>query len=295
MRAIPRKHFDRGAAGFILALMFVWPALAAAETTSIPDFSGAWARLTFGFERPESGPGPVGHLSGRTFEGNYDNPNLKPEAAAVVKQRGEMLERGVDYPYPSLNCLPMVSPYIFRVQELQVLQKKDEVVFLFMQDHQVRRVRLNTQHRAKITPSWYGDSVGHYEGYTLVVDTVGFKLGPAPVVDEESGAPFSEALHVVEHYRLIDYEAARVAQEKNIRDAGGVVTEQAAFIDENYKGKGLQIQFTVDDKNVFNAPWSAAVTLRRAGGWVENVCAENTHEYYHNGFTKIPQADKPDF
>jgi hypothetical protein len=68
-----------------------------------------------------------------------------------------------------------------------------------------------------------------------VVDSVGFKLGPAPVVDEESGAPFSEALHVVERYRLIDYDAAKAAQEKNIRDAGGVITEQAAFVDEAYR------------------------------------------------------------
>jgi hypothetical protein len=109
------------------------------------------------------------------------------------------------------------------------------------------------------------------------------------------GSPFSEALHVVERYRLIDYEAAKAAQARNIRDAGPVATEQAAFVDENYKGKGLQIEFTVEDKNVFNTPWSAGVTFRRAGGWVENVCAENTNEYYNNGSTKIPQADKPDF
>jgi hypothetical protein len=69
--------------------------------------------LTFGFERPQSGPGLVGHLSGRIFgEGNYNNPNLNPAAAAVVKQRAEMLQRGVDYPYPSLNCLPMVALHL---------------------------------------------------------------------------------------------------------------------------------------------------------------------------------------
>jgi len=145
-----------------------------------------------------------------------------------------------------------------------------------------------------VTPSWYGDSIGHYEGDTLVVDTVGVKLGPAPIVDMY-GAPFSDALHVVERYRLVDYETAKAAQERNIRDAGPVETQQAAYIDEGYRGKGLQIQFTVDDKKVFNTPWSAAVTFRRAGGWVENVCAENTQEYYNNGSTKIPQAGKPDF
>jgi hypothetical protein len=265
------------------------------SAASIPDMAGAWSRLTFGFEEPASGPGPIGRYNNQpNTGGNFNNPILTPSGAAVVKQRGEMLRGGVDYPNPSLQCLPMVSPYIFRVQEFQVLQKKDEIVFLFMQDHQIRRVRLNQQHPAHVTPSWYGDSVGHYEGSMLVVDTIGFKLGPAPIVDMY-GSPFSEALHVIERYRLIDYEAAKTAQERNIRDAGPVATEQAAAVDESYRGKGLQVQFTVEDKNVFKTPWSAGATFRRAAGWVENVCAENMNEYYNNGTTKVPQANRPDF
>ena len=259
------------------------------------DMSGAWSRLTFGFEPPASGPGPIGRYNNQSNAGgNFNNPILKPGAAAIVKQRSEMLRRGEDYPNPSLNCYPMASPYIFRVQEMQVIQKKDEVIFLFMQDHQVRRVKLNAQHPTKVTPSWYGDSIGHYEGDTLVVDTIGYKLGPFPLADQ-FGSPFSEALHVVERYRMIDYEVAKALQERNIREQGAVATEQAAFVDENYKGKGLRIEFTVEDPKVFNTPWSASVTWRKAGGWVENVCAENINEYYINGVTKVPQADKPDF
>jgi hypothetical protein len=270
------------------------PALSA-DSAAPMDMSGAWSRLTFGFEPPASGPGPIGRYNNQpNVGGNFNNPNLKPSAAAKVKERGEMLRRGEDYPNPSLNCYPMASPYIFRVQEMSVIQKKDEVIFLFMQDHQVRRVKLNAQHPAKITPSWYGDSIGHYEGSTLIVDTVGYKLGPFPLADQ-FGSPFSEALHVVERYSMVDYEVAKALQERNIRNEGPVATEQAAFVDENYKGKGLRIEFTVEDPNVFNKPWSASVTWRRAGGWVENVCAENTNEYYNKGSTKVPQADKPDF
>jgi hypothetical protein len=260
-----------------------------------PDLSGMWARLTFGFERPAKGPGPIGRYNNQpNAGGNFNNPILQPEAAAVVKKRSETLRRGEDYPNPSLNCWPMVSPYIFRVQEMQVLQKKDEVLFLFMQDHQVRRVRLNGQHPDNVTPSWRGDSIGHYEGDTLVVDTVGVKAIPEPVLDMY-GSPFSEGLHVTERYRLVDYETAKAAQQGNIRDAGPVATEQAAAVDENYKGKGLQIEFTVEDKKVFKTAWSAAATWRRAAGWVENVCAENTHEYYNGGSTMIPQTARPDF
>jgi hypothetical protein len=283
-------------ASFACALVAGLPI--AGKAADVPDMSAAWSRLTFGFEQPASGPGPIGRYNNQANTGgNFNNPILTPSAAAIVKQRSEMLRSGVDYPNPSLNCYPMVSPYIFRVQEFQLIQKKDEVVLLFMQDHQVRRVRLNAQHPAKLTPSWYGDSVGHYEGDTLVVDTVGYKPGPVPVLDMY-GAPFTEALHVVERYRLVDYAVAKAAQDKNIRDAGPVATEQAAFVDENYKGKGLQVQFTIEDKNVFKTPWSAVVTMRKAGGWVENVCAENINEYYLSGAnrtTKIPEAVRPDF
>jgi len=280
--------------GFLCGSALIFPIVAARAADETPDLSGYWARLTFTFELPAAGQGPIGRLNRRANTGNYSSPLLTPRGAAVVKERTEMLLGGEAYPNPSLDCWPMVSPYVFRIQEFQVVQKKDEILFLFMQDHQVRRIRLNAEHPAQVVPSWYGDSVGHYEGDTLVVDTVGHKTGPFPIVDMYA-SPFSEALHVVERYRLIPYEDAKAAQEKNIRDSGPVLTEQAATVDENYRGKGLQITFTVEDKNVFTAPWSAAVTMRKAGGWVENVCAENPNEYYNNGIAPVPLAAKPDF
>ena len=77
---------------------------------------------------------------------------------------------------------------------------------------------------------------------------------------------------------------------------GVMFAHQAAAIDPDYKGKGLQVQFTVEDKTYFTMPWSGAATYRKAGSeWVENVCAENTHEYYSGTETQVPQADKPDF
>ncbi len=269
-------------------------ASAAWAADATPDFSGYWARKTFAFELPASGQGPIGRFGRRANTGNYNSPLLTPNGAKVVKERTDMLLGGEAYPNPSLDCWPMVAPYVFRVQEFQVIQRKDEIVFIFMQDHQVRRVRLNAAHPAQTTPSWQGDSVGHFEGDTLVVDTIGHKTGPFPIIDMYA-SPFSEALHVVERYRLISYEEAKEAQEKNIRDSGPVATEQAAFVDESYRGSGLEIQFTVEDKNIFTAPWSAKVTLRKAGGWVENVCAENPFEYYNNRLSPVPLANKPDF
>jgi hypothetical protein len=74
---------------------------------------------------------------------------------------------------------------------------------------------MNQPHAAQVLPSWYGDSVGHYEGDTLVIDTVGIKIGVAMI--DWYGTPHTQALHVVERYRLIDYEAAKEAQERALR------------------------------------------------------------------------------
>ena len=50
---------------------------------------------------------------------------------------------------------------------------------------------MNQPHPTQVTPSWYGDSVGHYEGDTLVIDTVGVKIGPFSMVDMY-GTPYTE-------------------------------------------------------------------------------------------------------
>ena len=65
-----------------------------------------------------------------------------------------------------------------------------------------------------MAPSWYGDSVGHYEGETLVVDTVGIKADRPLAMVDWFGTPYTELLHVVERYQLIDYQAALKAQER---------------------------------------------------------------------------------
>jgi len=151
---------------------------------------------------------------------------------------------------------------------------------------------MNRQHPEKITPSWYGDSVGHYEGDTLVIDTVGMKVGPYSMVDWY-GTPHSEALHVVERYRMVDYAAAkegfeRDAKEMNVPDGMPVA---------NAEGKYLQLQFTVEDKNTFTMPWSATMTYRYAGDatdWGELTCAEDIR-WYPGKDADLPQAAKPDF
>jgi hypothetical protein len=135
-----------------------------------------------------------------------------------------------------------------------------------------------------------GDSVGHYEGDTLVIDTIGIKVGRVSMVDRY-GTPHSEALHLVERYRLIDVAEAKAAMEAHQRRAGFA---GAAPFDPNYKG--LRLEYTVEDPNVFTTPWSALITYRRtAQPWAEQVCAENIVEYWPGMNIGVPKADKPDF
>ena len=254
-----------------------------------------------GWSSPILGPGPVRTVrlrvdgSAQYNLGDEKSPILKPAAAAAVKIRNDMQIAGKDQPTPSIHCLPMIAPYVFPVQQMQMMQTKDEILILVhagssnppCEAERVAPRESQTQLVWRFT--------GHFEGDTLVVDTIGFKMGTVAHLDH-SGTPYSKDLHVVERYRLIDYEAAKAAQDRVVRDTGPPATEQAAAIDPAYRGKGLQVRFTVEDKNYFTTPWSGAATYRKAGAaWVENVCAENTHEYYSNAQTDVPRSDKPDF
>ena len=167
--------------------------------------------------------------------------------------------------------------------------------FLYNQDDQVRRVRLNDKHPANVTPTPMGDAVGHYEGDTLVVDTVAVAAGPLAMMDRY-GTPRSAKFHLVERYRLVDYDIAKQAAERHMKEDGPAGLNGNVQVDQDYKGKGLQVQFTIEDPEVLTAPLTATATYRRIKGtWQEQVCAENTSEYYTGKTTAIPSATRADF
>jgi len=279
---------------------------AAPAEALIPDFSGIWAHPALGFGPPLSGPGPIRNMSrlpsgASNFDrlvGDYSNPILKPEAAATVKQRGEISASGRAFPDPDNQCLQNPVPYIFWNFDIQLLQQPDKITIIYQHDEDFREIRMNQSHPARVVPSIHGDSVGHYEGDMLVIDTVGVKLGPYRMIDR-FGTPYSPALHVVERYKLVDYETAREAQETAEKEWPRVGDN----VDRLYRGKGLQLEFTVEDPGVFAMPWSATIAYLRAlrSAWEERICAENVEHYYAQGQyysdkdAHIPTASKPDF
>jgi len=151
---------------------------------------------------------------------------------------------------------------------------------------------MNQQHLARVAPSWYGDSVGHYEGGTPGDRYHRHEDGALSMVDWY-GTPHTEALHVIERYRLLDYGAAKDGFERDAKQhnvLGGMPLANAY-------GKYLQLEFTVEDKGVFTTPWTATMTYRSGGrplDGIERPCAENL-QWYPERDADVPRAAKPDF
>jgi hypothetical protein len=287
----------------------------------IPElFSHAWTHPAFPwFEPPAAGPDPITNLSrwagqgaaplsgtlalppGKVgisdydqLVGDYHSPILQPWASEVVKRFGEMSLAGITYPNPSNQCWPAPLPFVYKLQTIQMLQRAaDQITILHGgYNNEMRRVRLNQPHPSPLTPSWYGDSVGHYEGDTLVIDTVGIKTDRKYAMIDLFGTPYTDKLHIVERYRLRDYDDVKDAIERNTK-------ENWLFLGDAWTRhrdkKFLQLHVTVEDAGVFTTPWTATLTYAPADPVSESVCAENPNEYYNNRESDVPKAQRPDF
>jgi hypothetical protein len=193
---------------------------------------------------------------------DLSNPNVKQWARDVMKKDNDEVLAGKIAFTARSSCKPAGVPGfdLFGFQPIFFLQTPKEVTIIFSGDQQVRHVYLDVPHSAKPTPSWYGESVGHYEGDTLVIDTIG--LNTKTFVDNYR-TPHTEKLHVVERWKLIDDR------------------------------KTLEVTLRVDDPDTYNEPWSAIQRYRHVDQpMLEEVCAEGNFMLFDYG---VPVADKPDF
>jgi hypothetical protein len=266
----------------------LWPALAAERTGTVasvpvftPDSDTGWVpdRPTGDdFLPPASGPGPVMSVKDRPYVPNgqgqptyriadLTNPILKSWAIERMKKANDEVDAG-KVPYITRErCWPAGVPgftVYTRVQPIYFLQTARQVVIVNELNAQVRHIYLNVPHSAQVKPSWYGESVGHYEADELVIDTIG--LNDKTFVDNYR-TPHTDQIHVVERFKLIE------------------------------GGKTLQSVVTVDDPGAFNMPWSATQRWRRVANRpaTESICAENNTNFFNYEVVPIPQADKSDF
>ena len=254
--------------------------ISAQQAQAVPDFSsnqvnwtgiggGEWIPVP-GSPRPTTQDPRYRYVPNNTGEqptyriGDISNPNLKQWAKdAMKKDNDEVLAGKVAYtPRSSCRLAGVPGFMVLGGGQLFFVQSPKEVLMLFDGDAHVRRIHMNVPHSASPKPSWYGESVGKYEGDTLVIDTIG--LNAKTFVDAYR-TPHTEKLHVAERWRLIE------------------------------GGNKLEVHVTVTDPDTFNQPWQAVRRYEKGqGAFPEEICAENNHNLFGDDYD-IPESDKPDF
>jgi hypothetical protein len=229
---------------------------------------------------PTGGPGPVtfdkaypyvpnGSGKQSTYRvADLSNPILQPWTIPSMKKANDEViagkvpfrarERCWPVGVPGFSAYSLVEPFYF-------YQTAEKVVVINQGGPEIRRIYLNVTHSKNVKPSWYGESVGHYEnGDTLVIDTIGISTKS---FTDNYRTPHTDQLHVVERWKLA---------------ADGMTVDVSVF---------------VEDPGAFTMPWSAVQRWRR----VENAplstatCNENNGDFFNHGLVPLPEAAKPDF
>jgi len=195
-----------------------------------PDLSGVW-----------QGGGPIGDIAQGLPPGQVIP--LLPEARKIMEAR-------LSKDDPEANCLPTgvprIAPYPWRI-----VQTRTHIFFLFEGNiHSYRQIFVDGRaHPVDPDPTWYGHSIGRWEGATLVIDTIGFN---DKFWFDFKGHPHTEKLHIVERYTR--------------PNVGTLVNE-----------------ITIDDPAAYSRPFTVTFTARLSPGeeLMEYICNENNQDVPH--------------
>jgi len=218
-----------------------------------PDLTGVWqagSTARGSWEEANSGTGLGGtgkNPSAPAVLSASDRPAAAEKAPYQPWAAQKVLEsyknRGVDD--PSAQCLPPGIPRtsILGLYPTQIVQTPRLIVILYEQAHEHRIIPLNAKHPDDLVPAYMGDSVGHWEGDTLVVDVTGFNDKTWLV---GTGTFHTDALHVTERYTRVDKDQ-------------------------------INYDITMEDPKVLTKPWiiHTNLMLREGTRLQEYVCAEN--------------------
>jgi hypothetical protein len=268
-----------------------------------PNSSVGWYAYNRIFIPPATGAGPIQQDPAHPYVPNdefrvtgrqptqhladLNNPILQPWARDVLRRHNELVLAGKLVPSPSASCWPkgvtgfLLSPM---TQPMYFIQGKMDVALILTSFNNVRFIHLADKHSPNVRTTWYGESIGHYEGDSLVVDTIG--------IDDRTrmdgfGTPHTKELHVVERFHLIE---------------GGHV---------------LEANIHVEDPGAFTMPWDAIQRFRQYEAAVRKVpierltqlasapegplqemrCADNPNSFKFSGTVALPlpEAVTPDF
>ena len=254
------------------------PPAAATPPNFSPTAQAAWVGIGTGAFAPIPGwPAPVGQDPAHPYVPNgaagkqpthrisdTSNPNLKQWAKDVMKKDNDEVLAGKFAFTARSSCMAAGVPgflVLLAPGGLTIVQSPDEVTMIVDGNAETRHIKLNAPHAANVRPSWYGDSVGHYEGDTLVIDTIG--LNNKTFLDNYR-TPHSDKLHVTERWRMVE------------------------------DGKKIEVELWLDDPETFNAPFKMLRRYERMDReFMEYICAENNSANIFDYGT--PTASKPDF
>jgi hypothetical protein len=217
----------------MLAAMLGFMSMACAQTapqqSSTPDISGVWLVAKV-------------------------QPALFPKGGAPLQPWAEAKFEGVNLKTddPELACLPEGVPrFMFIPLPMEILQMPSRIVIVHEGTQVLRQIYMNRQHRDDLYPTYSGDSIGRWQGDTLVVDSIGFN--DKTWIDMAGGLLHSEAMHVIERIRR---------------------TDQDTLVDD----------MTIEDTKAFTKPITAQQVYKLKPGWEiqEYVCAEN-NKYGNQG------------
>lgn len=156
-------------------------------------------------------------------------------------------------------CDPLGVPRVLLANHpFKVVQTPSEVILLYERSHDFREVYMDgREHPKDMDPSWWGHSIGKWDGDTLAIDSIGFN--DRTWLDYQ-GLPHSDALHVVERYRRVDHD-------------------------------NLRLDLTVDDPKAYTMPWSVTRNYKLKPWEIgEEICTVSSEKNFEQGIVKPASA-----
>lgn len=191
-----------------------------------PNFNGIWQALNTAAWDLEDHSGELGVPPGQGVVEGGDIP-YKPEARA--KKQQNFANRKTADPAESKCFLPGVPRATYMPYPFEIVQTPDAIAIRYEFAHALRTIAMNGKHAEGIPPAWMGDSRGHWEGDTLVVDVTTFN---EDTWFDHAGNFHSDALHVIERYTMTNPDH-------------------------------ILYEVTIEDPQVFTRPWKMSMPLYR--------------------------------
>jgi hypothetical protein len=223
---------------------FAQPPGEAKSATATPDLSGVWnvkgspatRYLAYSLSKDEP---PMTPWAEERFKAT--KPSFGPRA---VEDSNDPVNPTT---ISAMGCFPPGMPRLYMQPfPLEIIQVPGRVIMLFEFSHFIRQIYTDgRKHNTDLGPTWLGDAIGHWDGDTLVVDTIGFN---DKTWIDRGGHPHSTDLHLVERIRRVD-------------------------------DKTLTDDINIEDPKAYTKPWGGQITFQLHPTWniTEMVCEDNVN------------------